>query len=54
VENLWQFVRDNWLSNRIFRPYDDVLNHRCNAWNRLAAQPWTIMSIGLRGWAHGF
>lgn len=20
VENLWQFMRDNWLSNRIFRP----------------------------------
>lgn len=54
VENLWQFIRDNWLSNRIFRSYDDILDHCCHAWNRLIAQPWTIMSIGLRDWAHGF
>ena len=23
VENIWQFMRDNWLSNRIFKTYDD-------------------------------
>src|SRR4051794_10364637 len=22
VENIWQFIRDNWLSNRVFRSYD--------------------------------
>jgi hypothetical protein len=54
VENLWQFIRDNWLSNRIFRSYDDILEHCCHAWNRLVAQPWTIMSIGLRDWAYRF
>ncbi len=54
VENLWQFMRDNWLSNRIFRSCDDILDHCCHAWNRLVEQPWTIMSIGLRDWAHGF
>ena len=35
VENVWQFMRDNWLSNRIFKPYDDILDHYCFAWNRL-------------------
>ncbi len=54
VENLWQFIRDNWLSSRIFRSYDDILDHCCHAWNRLVDQPWTIMSIGLRDWAHRF
>jgi hypothetical protein len=53
VENIWQFIRDNWLSNRVFRSYDDILEHCCHAWNRLIDQPWTIMSIGLRDWAHG-
>jgi hypothetical protein len=24
VENIWQFMRDNWLSNRVFRSYDTV------------------------------
>ena len=52
VENVWQFMRDNWLSNRIFKSYDDILDQCCFAWNRLADQPWRIMSIGMRKWAH--
>ena len=54
VENVWQFIRDNWLSNRVFRSYDDILQHCCFAWNKLVDQPWTIMSIGLRDWAQRF
>ena len=52
VENIWQFMRDNWLSNRIFTSYTDLLDHCCEAWNKLINQPWTIMSIGLRDWAY--
>ena len=54
VENVWQFIRDNWLSNRVFRSYADILEHCCFAWNNLVDQPWTIMSIGLRDWAQRF
>lgn len=54
VENIWQFMRDNWLSNRIFKSYHQILDICCRAWNKLTAQPWTIMSIGLRDWAHRF
>jgi transposase len=54
VENIWQFMRDNWLSNRVFKSYDDIVNLSCEAWNKLIDQPWKIMSIGLRDWAHGF
>jgi transposase len=54
VENIWQFVRDNWLSNRIFASYEDIVDHGCDAWNKLIDQPWVIMSIGMRDWAHGF
>ena len=53
-ENVWQFMRDNWLSNRVFKSYDDIVAHCCDAWNKLVDQPWRIMSIGLRDWAHGF
>ncbi|SMD21297.1 DDE superfamily endonuclease, partial [Rhizobium sp. RU36D] len=45
VENLWQFMRDNWLSNRVFKDYDDIVDQCCRAWNRLVDQPWKIMSI---------
>ena len=54
VENIWRYIRDNCLSNRIFKSYDDIVNLACQAWNKLINQPWTIMSIGLRDWAHGF
>ena len=53
-ENVWQVMRGNWLSNRVFGSYEDLPDHCCDAWNRLADQPWTIMSIGLPDWAHGF
>ena len=54
VENIWQFMRENWLSNRIFPSYTAILDPCCAAWNRLTDQPWLIMSIGLRDWAHRF
>ncbi len=50
-ENIWQFMRDNCLSNRVFRSYDTIVDHCCDAWNKLTDQPWRIMSIGLRDWA---
>ena len=53
-ENVWQFMRDNWLSNRVFTSYDNIVDHCCFAWNKLVEQPWTIMSIGQRDWAQGF
>jgi hypothetical protein len=49
-----KLLRDNWLSNRVFKSYDDLVDHCCAAWNKLVDQPWRIMSIGLRQWAHGF
>jgi transposase len=53
VENVWQFMRDNWLSNRVFSSYADIVDHCCHAWNKLVDQPWRIMTLGLRRWAHG-
>ena len=52
VENVWQFLRCNWLSNLVFDSYDDIIDAACNAWQKLIAQPATITSIGLRQWAH--
>ncbi len=54
VENIWQFMRDNWLSNRVFKSCDDIVTLCCDAWNNLIDQPWKIISIGRRQWAHRF
>mgnify|MGYP001087033328 CR=1 FL=1 len=52
VESVWQYMRQNWLSNRVFKSYDDIVDHCCYAWNTLIDQPWKIMSIALRDWAY--
>jgi len=53
-ENVWQFMQDNRQSNRVFRSYEAIVDHRCDAWNKLIDQHWLIMSTGLRDWARGF
>ena len=51
VENIWQYLRQTWLANRIFETYDSILDAGCKAWNNLVAQPELITSIGTRKWA---
>ena len=38
----------------VFTSYGNIVDHCCDTWNKLIAQPWHIMSIGLRDWAHRF
>ena len=52
VENLWQYLRQNWLSNRVFEDYSAILDAGCEAWKKLLDQPEIITSIGMRDWAH--
>jgi hypothetical protein len=52
VENVWQYLRQTWLSNRVFETYDAIIEAACEAWNRLIPQPQAITSIGMRDWAH--
>ena len=52
VENVWQYLRQNWLSNTVFENYDAIIDAACAAWRKLIAQPETITSIGMRDWAH--
>jgi transposase len=47
-ENIWRFMRQNWLSNRIFKSFDDIADHCCYAWNTLIGQPWKLISIARR------
>lgn len=52
VENVWQYLRQTYLSNRVFPDYDGIVDACCAAWNNLTDAPWRIMSIGLRQWAY--
>jgi hypothetical protein len=31
VENVWQFLRSNWLSNRVFESYEAIIEAACEA-----------------------
>jgi DDE superfamily endonuclease len=51
VENVWQFLRQTKLSNRIFGDYQAIVTAACEAWSSLIADPARITSIGTRQWA---
>jgi hypothetical protein len=51
VENVWQFLRQNKLSNRIFDSYEAIVEAACVAWNSIVGDPARITSIGTRQWA---
>lgn len=51
VENIWAFMRSNYLSHRVFADYDAILKACADAWNALMKLPQTITSIATRTWA---
>ena len=52
VENIWRYLRQNWLSNRIFEDHEDLLSAGCTAWNNLITEPTAITTIASRQWAN--
>jgi transposase len=51
VENVWQFIRQNHLANRVFQDYDAILDACCDAWRSFLNAPDKIASITHRSWA---
>lgn len=51
VENVWQYLRQNHLANRVFDSYDAIVDACCISWNSLIALPQRLASITLRDWA---
>ena len=50
-ENIWQFLRQNYLANRVYETYEAIVEACCRAWNALTADPARIISIASRDWA---
>ena len=49
-ENVWQYLRQNQLSHRVFADYDAIVEACCTAWNALMAMSDRIRSIATRAW----
>lgn len=50
VENIWQYLRQNRLSNRVFDGYNAIVDACCEAWTNLMRSPNQIQSIATRPW----
>ena len=51
AENIWQYLRQTYLSNRVFQTYDAILDACQDAWRKLLAEVGRIMSVAAREWA---
>jgi transposase len=51
MENVWDYLRDNKLSARVWDSYDKILAACADAWNWFVNEPTRIRSIGTREWA---
>jgi DDE superfamily endonuclease len=51
AENIWQYLRQNYLGNRVFTNYTAILDACQDAWRKLLAETGRIRSIADRNWA---
>lgn len=51
-ENIWQYLRQNHLANRIFKTYTEIVDASCSAWNARIDLPEAITFIENRTWLH--
>jgi hypothetical protein len=38
-ENVWQYLRQNWLSNTVYENYEAIVDAACEPWCKLIADP---------------
>lgn len=50
AENVWQYLRQNYLSSLVFPTYADIVEEAAKAWNKLLAETGRIASIATREW----
>ena len=50
-ENVWQWIKDKYLANRVFSSLDEIVDAATAAWNKFVENPDLIKSIATRNWA---
>ena len=51
VEQLWQQLKQRYLSNRCFKNYEDIVEACCHACNDILTEPEFITNLCSREWA---
>ena len=50
IERVWLYLRERYLSHRLWPAYDDIVQACCDAWNRLRSEPGRIRSLTAFPW----
>ena len=50
VERVWLYLRERFLSLRVFADYRAIVDACCDAWNRLVAEPERLRSLCDQPW----
>ena len=51
MENVWDYLRGNKLSHRVWDSYDAIVGACAKAWRRFIGDPDRIRSVAARAWA---
>ncbi len=51
IERVWLYLRERYLSHRLWPSYDDILGACCAAWNALLDETDRIQSLATFTWA---
>jgi len=46
IERVWLYLRERFLSHRLFDTFDAIIDACCDAWNALLAESGYIASLG--------
>ena len=50
IEQVWQWLRQRCLSNRIFKGYDEIVEQVSKAWNTFISDVDRVRSVCFRDW----
>lgn len=51
IEQVWQMMKQRWLSNRCYENYEAIVDACCQAWNAMCEQAEQLKSVTHRDWA---
>ncbi len=50
MEQIWQWIKNHFLSNQCYGVYEDIVANACYAWNQLSKNVTLVKSIMYREW----
>jgi len=50
MEQIWQWIKNHFLSNQCYGVYEDIVANACYAWNQLSKNATLVKSIMYREW----